>query len=75
VTSIVKVEIYFGGSEVYQLNLSEDDNLECLDIADIAATGVQGGSCGHGINVSMTLGFRQQNSKVNFESLGIVFSK
>src|SRR5579871_2007718 len=35
-----KVEIYFGGSEVYQLTLSEEDDLECLDISSISAMGV-----------------------------------
>jgi hypothetical protein len=70
-----KVEIYYGGSEVFQLNLSEDDTLECLDISSISPFGVQRGRCGHGINVSITIDFRQTNSKISFESVGMVFSK
>lgn len=70
-----KVEIYFGGSEVYQLTLSEEDNLECLDISSISAMGVQEGRCGQGINVSISIDFRQASSKVSFESVGMVFSK
>lgn len=70
-----KVEIFYGGSEVYQRTLSEDDTLECLDISSISPFGVQGGRCGHGINVSITIDFRQTSSKVSFESVGMVFSK
>ena len=70
-----KVEIYFGGSEVYQLTLSEEDDLECLDVSSISAAGVQAGRCGHGINVSITFGFLQASSKISFESVGMVFSK
>jgi len=69
-----KAKIYYGSSVVFQLILSEDDTLEYLDISSISPYGVQGGRCGHGINVSITIDFRQTSSKISFE-FGMVFSK
>jgi hypothetical protein len=70
-----RVEIYYGASEVYQLTLTENDTLECLDISNISSYGVEPGRSGHGINVSITIKFRQPNSQVSFESLGMVYNK
>ncbi|KAH0563503.1 hypothetical protein GP486_001924 [Trichoglossum hirsutum] len=68
-----KVEIYFGPSEVFQLSLTDEYNLEDLDVSSISASVVQPGKCGHGISLSITLWFQQPSSKVSIESVGLIF--
>jgi hypothetical protein len=70
-----KVEIFYGGSEVCQVSLSERESLNSLDISCISPFGVNNGMCGHGINVVITISFRQTSSSVSFESVGMIFEK
>jgi len=72
---IQRVELYYGGSEIYQRTLTEDDTLECLNISSISAYGVEAGRCGHGINVAIAIRFFEKNSQVSFRSIGMVYSK